>query len=173
MYISTFLDIFDFFFLFIYWFFFIVVSIRYIGDGRFHLESIMMSNPTVPAYRYDPYSKVFSREYYDTEQVHKLRKSAIASASKAQKFGLILGTLGRQGNTKVMEVRWGVDIFWNSLFYYYSFINLFVIVFSNTIVFARKIGRKGVGICYSIIIRDFPKQTSTVWRYWCVSVFFI
>lgn len=24
----------------------------YLGDGRFHLESIMISNPNVPAYRY-------------------------------------------------------------------------------------------------------------------------
>ena len=33
-------------------------AIVYLGDGRFHLESIMISNPDVPAYRYDPYSKV-------------------------------------------------------------------------------------------------------------------
>ncbi|KJE91295.1 diphthamide biosynthesis protein [Capsaspora owczarzaki ATCC 30864] len=78
-------------------------ALVYIGDGRFHLESAMISNPTVPAYRYDPYSKVFSREYYDIEATHRARKAAIASATKAQKFGLILGTLGRQGNTKVME----------------------------------------------------------------------
>lgn len=25
---------------------------RYLGDGRFHLESVMIANPTVPAYRY-------------------------------------------------------------------------------------------------------------------------
>lgn len=24
----------------------------YLGDGRFHLESIMISNPDIPAYRY-------------------------------------------------------------------------------------------------------------------------
>ena len=38
-----------------------VDAIVYVGDGRFHLESIMISNPLVPAYRYDPYSKVLSR----------------------------------------------------------------------------------------------------------------
>lgn len=26
---------------------------RYLGDGRFHLESIMIANPEIPAYRYD------------------------------------------------------------------------------------------------------------------------
>lgn len=38
-----------------------VDALVYVGDGRFHLESIMISNPLVPAYRYDPYSKVLSR----------------------------------------------------------------------------------------------------------------
>lgn len=33
----------------------------------------------------------------------KIRKEAIDQASKAEKWGLILGTLGRQGNIKVME----------------------------------------------------------------------
>ena len=30
----------------------------YLGDGRFHLESAMIANPDLQAYRYDPYSKV-------------------------------------------------------------------------------------------------------------------
>ncbi len=29
----------------------------YVGDGRFHLEAIMIANPALAAYRYDPYSK--------------------------------------------------------------------------------------------------------------------
>ena len=32
----------------------------YLGDGRFHLESAMIANPDLQAYRYDPYSKVVS-----------------------------------------------------------------------------------------------------------------
>ena len=55
--------------------------------------------------RYDPYSKVFSREYYDIETMFKARKEAISTASKARKFGLILSTLGRQGSPKVLEVQ--------------------------------------------------------------------
>ncbi|KAJ1645498.1 Diphthamide biosynthesis protein 1, partial [Coemansia asiatica] len=35
--------------------------------------------------------------------MHSLRQNAIASAKTATKFGLILGTLGRQGNPKVLE----------------------------------------------------------------------
>lgn len=73
-----------------------------LGDGRFHLESVMIANPELPAYLYNPYSKVLSREYYDQPLMKKIRGSAIAQASKAQRWGLILGTLGRQGNTTVM-----------------------------------------------------------------------
>ncbi|KAI7046986.1 Diphthamide biosynthesis protein, partial [Hortaea werneckii] len=34
-----------------------VDCILYLGDGRFHLESAMIHNPSIPAYRYDPYSR--------------------------------------------------------------------------------------------------------------------
>ena len=54
--------------------------------------------------RYDPYSKQFTREYYDTELMHTNRQRAIQTASAARRFGLILGTLGRQGSPKVLEV---------------------------------------------------------------------
>ncbi|XP_072099361.1 2-(3-amino-3-carboxypropyl)histidine synthase subunit 1 [Mobula birostris] len=80
-----------------------VHAIIYLGDGRFHLESIMIANPGTPAYRYDPYSKVLSREYYDHVAMQEIRKDAIATAAKAKMWGLILGTLGRQGSPKIME----------------------------------------------------------------------
>uniref|UniRef100_UPI00398F889E 2-(3-amino-3-carboxypropyl)histidine synthase subunit 1 isoform X2 n=1 Tax=Pristiophorus japonicus TaxID=55135 RepID=UPI00398F889E len=80
-----------------------VDAIVYLGDGRFHLESIMIANPGVQAYRYDPYSKILSREYYDHEAMQAIRKDAIATAAKAKVWGLILGTLGRQGSPKIME----------------------------------------------------------------------
>ena len=55
-------------------------------------------------FSYDPYSKKFTRERYDHAEMHSLRKHAIDLAKKAKKFGLILGTLGRQGSPKVLEV---------------------------------------------------------------------
>lgn len=70
----------------------------YIGDGRFHLESAMIHNPDVPAYRYDPYSRKFTREYYEQEELVKLRADAVETARNGKVFGLILGALGRQGN---------------------------------------------------------------------------
>ncbi|ORY50311.1 Diphthamide biosynthesis protein 1, partial [Rhizoclosmatium globosum] len=100
-------------------------TIVYLGDGRFHLESIMISNPSLPAYRYDPYPKLFTREYYNHPQMRKLRNNAIASVesfsssssttavtappssteSPTQKplIALVVGTLGRQGSPKVLS----------------------------------------------------------------------
>ncbi|EED15477.1 diphthamide biosynthesis protein, putative [Talaromyces stipitatus ATCC 10500] len=76
----------------------------YLGDGRFHLESAMIHNPKIPAYRYDPYSRVLSRETYEHEEMHTLRRDAIKSASSARKWGIILGSLGRQGNPHTMSL---------------------------------------------------------------------
>ncbi|PYH44212.1 2-(3-amino-3-carboxypropyl)histidine synthase [Aspergillus saccharolyticus JOP 1030-1] len=76
----------------------------YLGDGRFHLESAMIHNPDIPAYRYDPYSRVLSRESYEHEEMHTLRRDAIASARSAKKWGIILGSLGRQGNPNTMAM---------------------------------------------------------------------
>lgn len=75
----------------------------YLGDGRFHLEAAMISNPGLEAYKYDPYEKKFTREHYDHGEMRRNRKKAIDAGKKAKKFGLILGTLGRQGSAKVME----------------------------------------------------------------------
>ncbi|KEZ46837.1 Diphthamide biosynthesis protein 1 [Scedosporium apiospermum] len=79
-----------------------VDMILYLGDGRFHLESIMIHNPTIPAYRYDPYSRKLTREEYGHEEMQDLRRDAISTAKKARKWGLILGSLGRQGNPHTM-----------------------------------------------------------------------
>ncbi|KCV71464.1 hypothetical protein H696_02410 [Fonticula alba] len=75
----------------------------YLADGRFHLEAAMIANPELPAFRYDPYAKSFTREYYEVEEMHSYRKQAIERAKTANHFGIILGTLGRQGSPKVVE----------------------------------------------------------------------
>ena len=55
--------------------------------------------------RYDPYSKVITREYYDFDQMKETRQKEIAKSStpKINTFGIILGTLGRQGSCKILE----------------------------------------------------------------------
>ena len=93
----------------------------YVGDGRFHLESIMIANPSVPAFRYDPYDKKFTREIYDHTEMRDVRAQAVGDARKSlahvaagtgeEKEGegrgawaVVLGTLGRQGNLSVLNV---------------------------------------------------------------------
>lgn len=92
-------------------------ALLYLGDGRFHLESIMISNPDVPAYRYDPYAKSLTIERYHTSKMHEIRQKAIARAAMIApisdsapvdsttlpKVGIILGTLGRQGSPNVLS----------------------------------------------------------------------
>lgn len=78
--------------------------ILYLGDGRFHLESAMIANPSLPAYRYDPYSRKLTRETYSHEEMLSLRSSAIDTARAAKKWGLILGALGRQGNPHTLTM---------------------------------------------------------------------
>lgn len=80
-----------------------IEAMIYIGDGRFHLESSMIHNPEIPAYRYDPYSRKFTREYYDQQQLIDIREDAIKAASSAKRIGLILGALGRQGNPVTLK----------------------------------------------------------------------
>lgn len=112
-----------------------VDAVIYIGDGRFHLESIMIANPRVPAFRYDPYTKRFVRELYDHAEMRKMRGEAVQEAVRsfniegqvgaanggqlalgssssttspsakeaAGAWGLVLGTLGRQGSLGVLN----------------------------------------------------------------------
>lgn len=44
-----------------------------------------------------------TREYYDHDVMKETRKKTIEKAKDANTFGLILGTLGRQGSTKVLN----------------------------------------------------------------------
>jgi 2-(3-amino-3-carboxypropyl)histidine synthase len=78
--------------------------ILYLGDGRFHLESAMIANPSLPAYRYDPYSRKLTRETYSHHEMLSLRSAAITTATSAKKWGLILGALGRQGNPHTLTL---------------------------------------------------------------------
>ncbi|KAM3496910.1 hypothetical protein MY10362_009723 [Beauveria mimosiformis] len=78
--------------------------ILYLGDGRFHLESIMIHNPRIPAYRYDPYSRKLTRETYGHDEMQSVRRTAIQTARGARRWGLILGSLGRQGNPHTMAL---------------------------------------------------------------------
>ncbi|KAL0580778.1 Diphthamide biosynthesis protein 1 [Marasmius crinis-equi] len=102
-----------------------VDALVYLGDGRFHLESIMIANPSIPAFRYDPYSKKLTRERYDHTLMRQTRAGAIKKArtsldkslrnsngvqsprdheaDEAGMWGVVLGTLGRQGSFRQLQ----------------------------------------------------------------------
>ena len=120
----------------------------FLADGRFHLEAAMISNPTLRALRYCPYSKTLTEERYETVKMKRLRREAIMAVRKSlgisdplkrggstvtfsvqdgdaiansvlqpqqrssshpphsanrKTMGIILGTLGRQGNPAILS----------------------------------------------------------------------
>jgi 2-(3-amino-3-carboxypropyl)histidine synthase len=76
----------------------------FICDGRFHMESAMISNPTLTFYQYNPYTKVLSLERYDIKLMKEIRLSMINKARNAKSVGIIFGMLGRQGNPAILNV---------------------------------------------------------------------
>lgn len=84
----------------------------------------MIANPTVPAFRYDPYSKKFTRETYEHQEMRMVRGDAVRKARQtlverpdgtasvdgvhrepgAGSWAVVLGTLGRQGSLSVLKV---------------------------------------------------------------------
>lgn len=75
----------------------------FVADGRFHLEAIMIANPGIKAFRYDPYLGKLLLEEYDHKGMKESRRDAILKAREAKSWGIVLGTLGRQGNPKILE----------------------------------------------------------------------
>lgn len=80
-----------------------VDMVLYVGDGRFHLESFLIAHPGLDALQYDPYTKKLTHESYNTKEMRAMRKEAIDKAMSAQSFAIIMGTLGRQGNPRIVD----------------------------------------------------------------------
>ncbi|KAM0679287.1 Diphthamide biosynthesis protein 1 [Binucleata daphniae] len=76
-------------------------TVIYISDGRFHLESIMINNPHLTYYKYCPFTKKMTKEYFDYNKMLSIRLASKKKAFSGKSFGLILGTLGRQGSYKI------------------------------------------------------------------------
>jgi 2-(3-amino-3-carboxypropyl)histidine synthase len=78
----------------------------FVADGRFHLESTLISNPHIRTfYRYDPYGKSLTIEEYAHEEMKGLRQKAVLAGgtASAKTFGILMGTLGRQGNPAIVQ----------------------------------------------------------------------
>ncbi|KAK3003463.1 hypothetical protein RJ639_019468 [Escallonia herrerae] len=79
------------------------VVLVFVADGRFHLEAFMIANPRIKAFRYDPYIGSLFLEEYDHEGMKECRMKAIVKAREARNWGIVLGTLGRQGNPRILD----------------------------------------------------------------------
>ncbi|ADM11856.1 diphthamide synthase subunit DPH2 [Encephalitozoon intestinalis ATCC 50506] len=80
-----------------------VSAVISIGDGRFHLEGAMIRNPHLKFYKYCPFSRRMTQEFYDYNKMLSDRRSEIRTAFKGRSFGVILGSLGRQGNKNILR----------------------------------------------------------------------
>lgn len=75
----------------------------FVADGRFHLEAFMIANPGIRAFRYDPYIGSLFLEEYDHKGMKESRQNAIIKSREAKNWGIVLGTLGRQGNPRILD----------------------------------------------------------------------
>ena len=79
------------------------ILVVFVADGRFHLEAFMIANPGIKAFRYDPYIGRLFLEEYDHQGMKDSRKKAIMKARDGKNWGIVLGTLGRQGNPRILD----------------------------------------------------------------------
>ncbi|KAI3692191.1 hypothetical protein L6452_32002 [Arctium lappa] len=79
------------------------VVLVFVADGRFHLEAFMIANPRIKAFRYDPYIGSLFLEEYDHKGMKECRMNAILKSRDAKNWGIVLGTLGRQGNPRILD----------------------------------------------------------------------
>ncbi|KAG1657037.1 hypothetical protein FOA52_009232 [Chlamydomonas sp. UWO 241] len=83
-------------------------ALLFVADGRFHLEAIMIANPELPAFRYDPYARALTRERYDQRGMRSVRRRMIERARNGgPRWAVVLGTLGRQGNPHIVTMLQG------------------------------------------------------------------
>ncbi|OAG31932.1 2-(3-amino-3-carboxypropyl)histidine synthase [Nematocida displodere] len=78
-------------------------NVLFIAEGRFHLESVMIQNPTRKYYRYCPATKTLKTEQHDYARFLSIRKERQAASRAAKSYTVIFGTLGRQGGMLILQ----------------------------------------------------------------------
>ncbi|KAF2857334.1 hypothetical protein K470DRAFT_260918 [Piedraia hortae CBS 480.64] len=68
--------------------------------AAFHFESAMIHNLTMPAYRYDSYSRRLTREVYDHTALANDRDDTMREAASARRWRLMLCSLDRRTFSK-------------------------------------------------------------------------
>ena len=81
-----------------------VSNIIFIGEGRFHLEATIISNSLCRFLQFNPFSQNFSVSDFKALVVYTKRKKEILKSIFGKvNIGLIIGTLGRQGNNSIIK----------------------------------------------------------------------
>jgi 2-(3-amino-3-carboxypropyl)histidine synthase len=78
-------------------------TVMYVGDGRFHLEAMMMANPDRSFFKYDPYTHICTREELDFGALRAVRLESMQRAMESRHWGVLIGAIGRQGNPAIAE----------------------------------------------------------------------
>ena len=77
--------------------------VLFICDGRFHMESLMIQNPNFIFYQYNPFLKKLTIEEYDINLMKNIRLNQIKKLKESKLIGIIQGTLGKQGDPKILK----------------------------------------------------------------------
>lgn len=80
-------------------------TVLYLCDGRFHMEGVMIANPSHVYYQYNPYTKLMTVERYDFDLMIKVRSEELSRCQirPDTTVGVVMGVLGRQGSTHIVD----------------------------------------------------------------------
>ena len=80
-------------------------GVVYIGDGKFHVESVFFFNPNIKIIQFNPFTKSLILLGFKFIETTNEREFVIEKAIFFSKhYNFIFGTLGRQGNMKILRV---------------------------------------------------------------------
>nr|UXY87772.1 diphthamide biosynthesis protein 1 [Cryptomonas curvata] len=81
-----------------------ISNIIFVGEGRFHLEATIISNPFCRFFQFNPFSQHFTVTDFNTIGIYnQRRKEILNSFLKKINIGIIIGSLGRQGNYSIIK----------------------------------------------------------------------
>jgi len=79
-------------------------GVVYIGDGKFHIESVLFFNPNIKIIQFNPFNKLLTLLGFKFTEIIIERESFIEKAIFFPKScNFIFGALGRQGSVKILK----------------------------------------------------------------------
>ncbi|KAI5181922.1 2-(3-amino-3-carboxypropyl)histidine synthase [Nematocida sp. AWRm80] len=78
-------------------------NVLFLAEGRFHLESAMIQNPTRRYFRYCPSTKTLQRERHNYNGFITIRQNKQKHFLSSKRIIVLFGTLGRQGGKLLLK----------------------------------------------------------------------